>query len=109
MIVNVCPAATSSAPPDRFWEILVDPPAYERWADARFVSASPDGPVRAGTVIAMKAPALGREWPVRLEVTDLDPGRRWIDIVAHLPLGIANFEHLTLTATPEGGTLIRFN
>lgn len=109
MIVNVCPAATSKAPPVRFWEILVDAHAYERWTDARFISAAPPGPVSAGTVIHMKAPGFGREWRVRLEVTDLDPGRRWIDIVAYLPLGIANHEHLTLTETPDGGTLVRFN
>ena len=109
MIVNVCPAAMSKAPPDRFWEILIDPKAYERWTDARFLSAQPPGQVRAGTVIQMKAPGFGREWPLRLEVTGLDPDRRWIDVIAHLPLGIANHEHLTLTATPERGTLIRFN
>ena len=109
MIVNVCPAATSKAPPDRFWEILLDPKAYERWTDARFISSEPTGPVRAGTVIRMKAPGFGRAWPVRLEVTGLDPGRRWIDIVVYLPLGIDNHEHLTLTEMPDGGTLIRFN
>ena len=109
VIVNVCPAATSKAPPDRFWEILIDPRAYERWTDARYLSAEPAGPVQPGTVIRMKAPGFGREWPVRLEVTGLDVNRRWIDIVAYLPLGIENREHLTLTATPDGGTLIRFN
>jgi ligand-binding SRPBCC domain-containing protein len=109
VIVNVCPAATSKAPPARFWDILVEPRTYEQWTDARFISAEPFGPVRAGTVIQMKARGLGREWPVRLDFTGVDPGRRWIDIVAHLPFGVDNHEHLTLTETPEGGTLIRFN
>ena len=109
MIVNVCPAATSKAPPDRFWEIVVDPKAYELWADAQFVSSQPPGPVTAGTVLKMIAPGFGREWPVRLEITGLDANRRWIDIVVQLPFGIANHEHLTLTEMPDGGTLIRFN
>ena len=109
MIVNVCPAATSKAPPDRFWEILIDPKAYELWADARLLSSEPPGPVRAGTVLRMMAPGFGREWPVRLEVPGLDSNRRWIDIVVHLPLGIVNQEHLTLAERPDGGTLIRFN
>lgn len=109
MIVNVCPAATSSAPPDRFWEILIDPRMYESWADAKFVSSEPAGPVRAGTMIHMTSRGFGVTWPVRLEVTGLDANRRWIDVVAHLPLGIDNYEHLTLTEMPGGGTLIRFN
>jgi ligand-binding SRPBCC domain-containing protein len=109
VVVNVCPAATSTAPPDRFWEILMRPEAYEEWTDATFLSAEPPGPVRPGTAIHMKAPGFGRDWPVRLDVTDLDSNRRWIDVVAHLPFGVDNHEHLTLTETPDGGTLIRFN
>jgi len=109
VIVNVCPAATSEAPPDRFWEILIDPKAYELWADARLISSEPPGPVRAGTALRMKSPGFGRQWPVRLDITGLDPDRRWIDIVARLPLGIENHEHLTLTEMPDGRTLIRFN
>lgn len=108
MIVNVCPAASSTAPPDRFWEILVKPEAYGEWTDASFESSSPPGPVKAGTVISMKARFV-RDWPVVLAVTGLDPNRRWIDVVAHLPFGIDNHEHLTLTETNEGGTLVRFN
>ena len=109
MVVNVCPAATSKAPPERFWEILMRPEAYEEWTDATFLSSEPPGPVQAGSVIHMKAPGFGRNWPVTLEVTALDPNRRWIDVIARLPLGVDNHEHLTLTETPDGGTLIRFN
>jgi ligand-binding SRPBCC domain-containing protein len=109
VIVNVCPAAMSKAAPDRFWDILMRPEAYEDWTDARFTSVEPAGPVRPGTVIGMKAAGWGREWAVRLDVTGLDPNRRWIDVVAHLPFGVENHEHLTLTETPEGGTLVRFN
>jgi ligand-binding SRPBCC domain-containing protein len=109
VVFNVCPAATSKAPPDRFWEILMRPEAYEEWTDATFLSAEPPGPVQAGTVIRMKAPGFGRDWPVRLDVTALDPNHRWIDVVARLPFGVDNHEHLTLTETPDRGTLIRFN
>ena len=109
MVVNVCPAATSKAPPERFWTILTATDRLGEWVDARFVSAEPPGPAQPGQVIRMSAPELGRQWPVRIEVGEMDPGRMWIDYVAHLPFGIANHEHLTLTETPEGGTLIRFN
>ena len=108
MILNVCPAATSKAPPDRFWDILTTPEAYGEWTDATFVSSRPAGPVKPGTVISMKA-WFGRDWPIILEVADLDPDRRWIDVIARLPFGIDNHEHLTLTGTKEGGTLVRFN
>jgi ligand-binding SRPBCC domain-containing protein len=109
VIVNVCPAATGKAPPDRFWAILMRPEAYEEWTDARFISSEPPGPVRPGVVINMKARAFGREWPVRLDVTGMDTNRRWIDVIARLPFGVDNYEHLTLAPTESGGTLIRFN
>jgi hypothetical protein len=51
----------------------------------------------------------GRWWPVRIDVRGVDPQHRWIDWVARLPLGVANHQRTTLTETPEGGTLVRFN
>ena len=57
----------------------------------------------------MVAPAFGRDWPLTIDVRDLDPQHRWIDLVAHLPFGVDNHEHLTLTETKDGGTLVRFN
>ena len=65
--------------------------------------------MRAGQVINLAAPSLGREWSVRIDVRDLDPQHRWIDLLVHLPFGIANHEHITMTETKEGGTLVRFN
>ena len=55
------------------------------------------------------APELGREWPVRIDVLDMDPQHRWIDLLVHLPFGVQNHEHITLTQTKEGGTLVRLN
>ena len=109
MIVNVCPAATSKAPPDRFWEVLTAPERLGEWTDARVVSIEPIGSAQQGQRIHMRAPAFGMEFPVRIDVGDMDPHRRWIDFLAHLPFGVDNHEHLTLTETPGGGTLVRFN
>jgi uncharacterized protein YndB with AHSA1/START domain len=109
VIVNVCPAATTSAPPDRVWRVLTTPEKFDDWAGARFVSADPPGPVSPGQKIYLMALALGRKWPVRMDVRDLDPGHRWIDLLVHLPFGIENHERVTMTGTDSGGTLVRLN
>jgi uncharacterized protein YndB with AHSA1/START domain len=109
VVVNVCPAAVTSAPPDRIWEVLTTPERFGEWLDASFVSASPPGPARPGQTIRLSAPSLGRRWPVSIDVVGVDPQSRWIDLLAHLPFGIDNHERVTLTETKEGGTLVRFN
>jgi hypothetical protein len=109
VIVNVCPAGRSTASPDRIWSVLSSPVKFEVWQGARFVSAEPPGDVQGGQAINLSARGLGRWWPVRIDVREVDPQHRWIDWVARLPLGIANFQRTTLTETPEGGTLVRFN
>jgi uncharacterized protein YndB with AHSA1/START domain len=109
VIVNACPAAVSSASPELVWSVLTSSDRIEEWLDARFVSAEPPGPMAGGQVIALSAPSLGRQWPVKIDVREVDPERRWLDVVAHLPFGIDNHERITLTETKEGGTLVRFN
>jgi len=109
MVVNVCPAALTSAPADRVWEVLTTPERFGQWNDAQFVSAEPSGPVRRGQTIHLTAPSLGRKWPVTIDVTEVDPAKRWIELLIHLPFGIENHEHVTLTETKEGSTLVRFN
>jgi hypothetical protein len=109
VIVNVCPAATTSAPPERVWSVLTAPERFGEWMDARFVSAEPPGPVQAGQVINLSAPSLGRHWPVRIDVRGVDPQHRWLDLVVHVPFGIENHERVTLTEMKGGGTLVRFN
>jgi hypothetical protein len=109
VIVNVCPAGVSSAPPDRIWDVVINPERFGEWNDATYVSSDPPGPVQPGQVVHLTAPALGRRWRLTITVRDLDPQRRWIDLLVHLPFGVDNHEHLTLTETKEGGTLVRFN
>jgi hypothetical protein len=109
LIVNVCPAAVSSASPDRIWSVLTTLERFEEWQGARFVSAEPPGPIRSGQIVHLSAPSLGLHWPVTIDIGDIDPKHRWIDLVVHAPFGIENHEHVTLTPTKEGGSLVRFN
>ena len=109
MIVNVCPAAATPASPDRVWKVLTTPERFSEWNDANFVRAEPPGPVKPYQVLHFTTPAFGRTWPVTIEVRDLDPQSRLIDLLVHLPFGVDNHEHVTLTETKEGGTLVRFN
>ena len=83
MIVNVCPAATSKAPPDRFWEILAATNLLGEWTDAEFVSAEPPGAAQPGQVVHLVAPGFGRKWPVRIDVEYISPGQA--DYAAFVP------------------------
>jgi ligand-binding SRPBCC domain-containing protein len=65
--------------------------------------------MRAEQKIWLEAPEFGRRWPVTIDVGEIDPGRRWIDLRVSLPFGMVNREHITLTETEAGGTLVRFN
>jgi ligand-binding SRPBCC domain-containing protein len=109
VIVNVCPASVTRASPDRVWSVLSAPEQFGGWTDATFLSSDPAGPVVPGQTIHLTATSFGRNWPVDIAVRNVDPQRRWIDLVVRLPFGIDNHEHLTLTETAEGGTLVRFN
>ena len=109
VVVNVCPAARTNASPDRVWSVLSKPQKFEEWQGARFVSAVPPGDVQPGQSINLSARGFGRWWAVRIDVRDVDPQHRWIDWVARLPLVVENHQRTTLSETPEGGTLVRFN
>jgi uncharacterized protein YndB with AHSA1/START domain len=109
MVVNVCPAAVTSAPSDRVWRVLTAPERLGEWTDAKFVSAEPTGAARSGQLINLTTSFLGRMLPLTIQVRDIDPQSRWIDFLVHLPFGVDNHERVTLTETKEGGTLVRFN
>jgi len=95
---------------DRVWRVITTLERDEEWLDVKVVSAQPPGVMTPGQTIKLSnAPVLSRVFYLTMEVGDMDPERGWVDILVHLPFGIDNHEHLTLTPTEEGGTLIRFN
>lgn len=108
MIVNVCPAGVARVPPDRVWGAIANIDRWREWTDAVVASVEPPGPAQKGQHVRLHAPRL-RFLRFTIDVDDVDPQRRWIDLVVRLPFGITNFEHLTLTETKEGATLVRFN
>lgn len=108
MIVNVCPAAVTKAPPDKVWNVIESTDRWPEWTGARIISIAPRGSAQRGQHVRLGAPNL-RFLQFTIDITDLDPRHRWIDLVARFPFGIDNYEHLTLTETEAGGTLVRFN
>ena len=109
MIVNVCPAAVTSASPERVWNVIVNLERAEEWMDVKVDSSQPPGVMTPGQIIKLGGPVLGLKLYLSMEVGEMDPQRGWIDLLVRLPFGIDNHEHLTLTPTDAGGTLIRFN
>ncbi len=109
MVVNVCPAGVARATPERLWAIISNPARFGDWLDVTLSSAAPPGAVVAGRLYRFETRELGRTWPVDIEVTGVDPAHRWIDLRVRLPFGIVNDEHVTLSPTAGGDTLVRFN
>ncbi len=109
MTMNVCPARVTRAPAERVWELLTTPERFEEWQGAKLVSAVPPGRLSRGQHIALSAPFPARWLRFTFDIGDIDPNRQWIDPTARFPFGIVNHEHVTLTPTGDGGTLVRFN
>jgi ligand-binding SRPBCC domain-containing protein len=109
MSVTVCPSGFAAAPADGVWQVLTTPERFGDWQDARVVAVRPSGPVVAGQQVDLTAGWLGIRLPVRIDVDAVDQHRRWLQLRVHLPLGIVNYERVTLTETAPDRTLVRFN
>jgi ligand-binding SRPBCC domain-containing protein len=109
MIVNVCPSGVTRAPPEKVWSVISTPRRFGEWVDATVVAVEPPGPAAPGQRIELTTPFFGRQWPLSIEVTGVDPDHRWIDLQVRLPFGVVNHEHVTLGDWQAGGTLVRFN
>ena len=110
MIVNVCPSRIARATPEQVWRVLTTPERYGEWLqDAEVVEVRPPGSARPSQRIELSASWLGRHWSAVIEVGAIDPNRRWIELIAHLPFGIVNYEHVTVAELDDGRTRIGFN
>jgi uncharacterized protein YndB with AHSA1/START domain len=107
--VSVCPSALVEAPIERVWDMLTRPDGLDTWADAILVSADPAGPARPGQRLRMTTtPALGRTFPVTIDVLEVDVERHRLRFRVDLPLGLVNDETVTITDAGDGRTLVRF-
>jgi uncharacterized protein YndB with AHSA1/START domain len=106
--LSVCPAAVVDAPVDKVWELLTRPEGFDLWADAKVVAAEPEEPARPGQRLHLVARALGWGFAVTIAVREVDVEGRRLRFLVDLPFGVVNDEVVTMAATGDGGTLVRF-
>jgi hypothetical protein len=105
MAVSACPIATVDAAAAQVWRLLADPANYSRWWDATTDSIVPAGPAASGQIIDAHTRALGRKWPVRVDVEGVDKEHRQLQLTTRLPFGIT--VHNQITCTPLDSTHCR--
>jgi len=105
--VSVCPAAVVGAPINRVWALVSSPEGLDAWVDATLLSADPDGPARPGQRLRLETGALGRRFPVTIDVLEVDEEAHRLRLLVALPLGVVNDENVTLSPAGGGGTLVR--
>jgi hypothetical protein len=108
MAVIACPTAVVRAPAAAIWRVLMNLEGYDRWADARLVTATPPGPPVEGQRIDFTTRGLGRTWPVRFTVAGVHEPVS-LELLIELPLGIVNREHIVLAPLSPTETRVTFN
>ncbi len=104
----MCPIARVNAPSDVVWQLLSSPAEYAAWTDAELLRAEPSGAVVEGQKIFFRTRALGRWWPLMMEVGAVEPSRG-LDLRIELPLGIINSEHIRVVPLSRRETRVSFN
>ncbi len=104
----MCPIALVNAPIDIVWQFLAAPAEYAAWTDAEFIRAEPSTAAVEGQKIFFRTRAVGRWWPVVMEVGAVDPPRV-LELRVLLPLGIVNSERITVLPLSGRETRVSFN
>ncbi len=73
VVVTTC---NIDAPPERVWEVVMDPGRLADWVTIhRRLGSVSDTPLRVGSTISQTLALAGAPFKVRWTVTQLDPGR----------------------------------
>ena len=108
MPLQVCPTATVQAPVERVWALLADPRRYGEWWDARTERIAPEGPAAAGQKIEASSRALGRRWPVHIDVEAVDAAYRRIQLLTRLPFGLTIRNTIAISSVSEETSWLQF-
>ena len=100
--------AVVEAPFEQVWDLVTNPEEFDKWADARLVSAEPPGRARAGQRLHLVTRALGRVFGVDMSVLEVDAERRRLHLLIHLPFGLVNNETITMASAADNRTIVRF-
>ena len=104
MAIQICPTDIIAAPPERIWELLINPEAVARWAGAKVLEA-PDHPLAVGERFVLRpAPGLRVSFLIR----GMKPAEQLALEVA-LPFGVVNDELVQITPLEGGRARVTFN
>jgi len=94
-----------AAPAAALWSLLASPQGLGGWWDARVLRAVPEGPTAAGQILEAVRPALGRSWPVRIEIGAADHQGRMLRLTEWAPFGLRT--DCALTCLEQAGRSCR--
>jgi len=107
--LSTCPTATIHAPPDVVWLLLTDPAEYAHWG-LHVGSVDPPRLAHAGQRIELQDRALGRSFPVTVELRDVrESPHRALRLDVRLPFGVVNRELITCATLSEDACFVVFN
>ena len=78
---SVCESIVLAAPPERVWNLVMDPSQLDRWVTThRSYEGAAAGPLAEGDEFSQKLRLAGKSFKVRWRVEEADPPRlaRWV-------------------------------
>ena len=89
---------TIDRPPPVVFEALLDPARYGEWTEMQGTTWDGEGPVAVGTTGSFRMPSGPFAGPLRMEVAELEPDRRFVVRVTH-----PKFDWLSTTELEPAG------
>lgn len=108
MTLNVCPITVIRSPAERVWALLAQPTSYDTWWDAKTDAIVPSGLARPGQHIRAHSRALGHDWPIHIQVVDVDQARHQLELISSYPFGITLHNHIRVSAIAAEAAQVSF-